>query len=158
MARSRSASLWTSSLLPLRRASVARGTSSATMPNKSITLASIASSSRWNTCRWSTMAKAYKAPIRLSEAPGQENSWWRAHIPARPSGNHEDATRGADRRHGPGNSQETNRLCEDNLAAGGEVIELAHGDDVLDLPDEVVPGEAEEIHRCLARVQAGAGV
>src|SRR5690348_8466791 len=108
------------------------------------------------------MAKVYRPQIRLSEAPGQENSWWRAHIPARPSGNHEDVTHGPDRRPRPGNSQETNRelsrvngcLCEDDLAAGGEVIELAHGDDVLDLLDEVVPGETEKVHRCLARVQA----
>src|SRR5690242_18048992 len=50
------------------------------------------------------------------------------------------------------------RSREDDLAAGGEVVELAHGDDVLDLADEVVPGETEKVHRCLARVQAGPGV
>jgi hypothetical protein len=32
---------------------------------------------------------------------------------------------------------------EDDLAAGGEVVELADGDDVLDMVDEVVLGEAK---------------
>jgi hypothetical protein len=29
--------------------------------------------------------------------------------------------------------------CKDNLAAGGEVVELADRDDVLDMIDDVIP-------------------
>src|SRR6266481_4985988 len=42
---------------------------------------------------------------------------------------------------------------EDDLTARGEVVELADGDDVFDLVDEVVLGEAEQIDRCLTAVQ-----
>src|SRR5262249_8727738 len=63
MARSRSVSAWrTTALLPLRRASVAAGRSSATMVSNSTTLASMASSSCRNSCRCSATAKAYRAP------------------------------------------------------------------------------------------------
>ena len=47
---------------------------------------------------------------------------------------------------------------EDDLAAGGHLVELADGDDVLDLGDEVVLLEAEQVDRRLAGVEAGAGV
>jgi hypothetical protein len=36
-------------------------------------------------------------------------------------------------------------LCKDDLAADGFLVELAHGDDVVDLVDEVVFGETEQI-------------
>jgi hypothetical protein len=45
-----------------------------------------------------------------------------------------------------------------DLAARSQFVELADGDDSLDLFDEVVLGQAEQVHRCLARVQARAGV
>ena len=42
------------------------------------------------------------------------------------------------------------------MAAAGEAVELSDRDDVLDLGDEVVFGQAEQIDRRLAGVQAGA--
>src|ERR1017187_3128390 len=50
------------------------------------------------------------------------------------------------------------RSGEDDLAADREGIELADGDDVLDLVDEVIFGEPEQVAGCLAAVDAGAGV
>ena len=47
---------------------------------------------------------------------------------------------------------------EDDLASRGEVVELADGDDVGDLFDEVVFVEAEQVDGGFAGVQAGAGV
>src|SRR5688572_17888776 len=47
---------------------------------------------------------------------------------------------------------------EDDLAAGSLLVELADGDDVADLGDEVVLLQAEQVDRCLAGVQARAGV
>ena len=44
-------------------------------------------------------------------------------------------------------------LGEDDLAAGGEAVELADGDDVLDLGDEVVLGQVEQVDRGLAGVE-----
>ena len=44
------------------------------------------------------------------------------------------------------------RSGEDDLAAGREGIELAHRDDVLDLVDEVILGDAEQVAGCLAAV------
>ena len=43
---------------------------------------------------------------------------------------------------------------EDDLAAGGEGVELADGDDALDLVDEVVLGQPEQVAGCLAAVDA----
>jgi ABC-2 type transport system permease protein len=47
---------------------------------------------------------------------------------------------------------------EDDLAAGGQPVELADGDDVLYLWDEVVLGQTEHVDRCLAGIQTTAGV
>ncbi|HET6812087.1 MAG TPA: hypothetical protein VFH50_13865 [Acidimicrobiales bacterium] len=47
---------------------------------------------------------------------------------------------------------------EDDLAAGGLLVELAHGDDVGHLGDEVVLLEPEQVDRGLAGVEAGARV
>src|SRR6185437_2417417 len=47
---------------------------------------------------------------------------------------------------------------ENDLPSGGQVVELAHGDDVLDLVDQVCFGEAEQVGGRLAPVQARAGV
>jgi hypothetical protein len=43
-------------------------------------------------------------------------------------------------------------------AAAREGVELADGDDVLHLVDEVVLLQTEQVERCFAGVQAGAGV
>src|SRR5690242_9694368 len=47
---------------------------------------------------------------------------------------------------------------EDDLPTGRQPVELADGDDILHLLDEVIAGEAEQIHRCLTGIQAGAGI
>ena len=47
---------------------------------------------------------------------------------------------------------------EYDLASGGHLVELADGDDVLDLGDEVVLLQPEQVDRCFAGVEAGAGV
>src|SRR5664280_3551448 len=44
------------------------------------------------------------------------------------------------------------------IAAGGDPVELAHGDDALDLLDEVLLGEPEQVHRRLAGIHPAAGV
>src|SRR6478736_13263 len=49
-------------------------------------------------------------------------------------------------------------LCEDDLAAGGERVELADRDDPVHVLDEVLGAEAEQVDRRLARVEARAGV
>ena len=49
-------------------------------------------------------------------------------------------------------SAEVSSLGEDDLAAGRHVVELADGDDVLDLGDEVVLLDAEQVDRRLAGV------
>src|SRR5919204_1129246 len=47
---------------------------------------------------------------------------------------------------------------EDDLAAGGFLVELADADDLVDLGNEVVHGEAEHVDGGLAGVEVGAGV
>src|SRR5487761_1464695 len=49
-------------------------------------------------------------------------------------------------------------LGEDDLAAGCLRVELADGDDLVDLRDEVVDGEAEHVDGRPAGVEVGAGV
>src|SRR5919204_1885958 len=47
---------------------------------------------------------------------------------------------------------------EDDLAAGGFLVELADADDLVDLGNEVLHGEAEHVDGGLAGVEVGAGV
>src|SRR5215468_2373340 len=61
MTRSRSNSTASTSSSPVSRAWVALGRSSATIANSSMTFASMASNSRWNSWRFSPMGKDYAA-------------------------------------------------------------------------------------------------
>ena len=95
-------------------------------------------------------------PSRLSRRP--QSTPGRLPAPARPAPGRGRPVAGRGSPDPAGPAASGNGLREDDLPAGGQLIELADGDDVLDLIDQVIAGEAEHVAGRLAAVQAGAGV
>src|SRR6185312_220429 len=55
-------------------------------------------------------------------------------------------------------SIDINLLREDDFSAGGLAVELADGNHVLHLLDEIILGEPEQVYRRLTRVESTAAV